>query len=43
MWADMAPDDIVIVLDVENPFVAMTRTDIVNFIRGIMFAADKTF
>ena len=39
----MAPDLIVIVLDVEDPFVSMIRTDIVDFIDTILLAANKTF
>ncbi len=41
--ADLPPNEIVIVLNVKNPFVPMIRADIIDLIGTILFAADKTF
>jgi hypothetical protein len=30
-------------LDIDNPFIAMSGTDIIDLIRTVLFSADKTF
>jgi len=42
-FADLAPNEIVVVLDIENSFVAVIRADIIDLIGTILLAANKTF
>ena len=41
--ADLPSNEMVVVLNVKNPIVPVIRTDIIDLVRTILLAADKTF
>ena len=41
-WAKASPDELVVVLHIDDTFIAVIGTDVVDFMRRIFFAADQT-